>query len=385
MSADLVRSAVREGWSTVSQCRGVRGRWRNLTLGMWLAGLCLGGLLAVADAQEAETPPAEPAVVRRRLNLEVLSPENVARLEEIHSESVRLTSLAWRPDAREIVGILAYRTPQEDGVEVRDAETFEVLHTTAKGRRITSFAFNPKLPLVAWVTVEGKVEVLHLETGDGYYLEDLGRGPNVAFRPDGKVLVVGGQSGTLRMYDAESGELQRTIEVGKDRFVVNPVFSVDGKWVTAVPFRETIKVWNTETGEPRCEIKGAPQNTLITGLLDPEGNRLLAMPSGSGKLQIWNAATGEALPEKDMEDQAPVGLRWIPGGKLLAGVGPGTLAFWKGDDLKLVHEQEGPRNTMAFGVSPDGKRLLSISRGNVAGENQLQVWGVVARNASDAK
>jgi WD40 repeat protein len=354
-------------------------------VGFCLAGFSLAGLMSVAGAQEAEPTPAEPAVVRRRLNLEVLTPENVARLEEIHSESVRLTSLAWRPDAREIVGIIAYKTAQEEGVEVRDAETFEVLHTTARGRRITSFAFNPKLPLVAWVTAEGKVEVLQLETGDGYYIEDLGRGPNVAFRPDGRVLVLGGQSGTLRMYDAETGELQRTIEVGKDRFVVNPVFSADGKWVTAVPFRETIKIWNTETGEPRCEIKVAPQNTLITGLLDPEGNRLLAMPSGSGKLQIWNAATGEALPEKDMEDQAPVGLRWFPGGKVLAGVGPGTLAFWKGDDLKLIHEQEGPRNTLAFGVSPDGKRLLSISRGTVAGENLLQVWGVMTPTAAEAK
>jgi hypothetical protein len=104
-----------------------------------------------------------------------------------------------------------------------------------------------------------------------------------------------------------------------------------------------------------------------------------------GRLQIWNAATGETLPEKDMEDQAPVGLRWLNGGKLLAGVGQGTLAFWKGADLALLQEHDGPKNTMAFGVSPDGRRLVALSRGAVAGENLLQVWGVVSKGAPPAK
>ena len=104
-----------------------------------------------------------------------------------------------------------------------------------------------------------------------------------------------------------------------------------------------------------------------------------------GRLQIWNAATGESLPEKDMEDQAPVGLRWMNGGKLLAGVGQGTLAFWKGPDLALVQEHDGPKNTMAFGVSPDGRRLVAISRGTVAGENLLQAWGVVSQGAGEKK
>lgn len=352
--------------------------------GLSLGGAYLGGVGSVAWSQE--TPGEAGGVVRRRLELEVITADNVSRLEEIHSESVRLTSLAFRPDSKEIVGIMAYRTPQEEGVEVRDGETFEVLKNTALGRKITSFTFNPRLPLVAWVTTEGKVEVLHLETGEGYYLEDLGRGPNVAFRPDGKVLVVGGQSGSLRFYEAETGEWQRTIELGKDRFVVNPVFNADGQWVTAAPFREATKIWNAETGEARCEIKVANnQNTMISALLDAAGERFLAMPSGQGRLQIWNAATGESLPEKDMEDQAPVGLRWMPGGKLLAGVGQGTLAFWKGPDLTLLQEHDGPKNTMAFGVSPDGRRLVAISRGTVAGENVLQAWGVVAKGTGEKK
>jgi len=367
---------------------GGRIRWlARVCLLLSLRVLCPGETGSVAWSQEAQGGPADVStVVRRRLDLEVITAENVSRLEEIHSENVRLTSLAWRPDSREIVGIIAYRNAQEEGVEVRDAETFEVLKNTAVGRKITSFTFNPKLPLAAWVTSEGKVEVLHLETGEGYYLEDLGRGPNVAFRPDGKVLVVGGQSGSLRFYAAETGELQRTIELGKDRFVATPVFNAEGQWVTAAPFRETTKIWNAETGEERCTLKVSNnQNTMISALLDPAGERFLALPSGMGRLQIWNAATGESLPEKDMEDQAPVGLRWMNGGKLLAGVGQGTLAFWKGPDLALVQEHDGPKNTMAFGVSPDGRRLVAISRGTVAGENLLQAWGVVSQGAGEKK
>jgi WD40 repeat protein len=373
---------------TRSAWRPVDGRRRIF----WLVLLSLVGLYqsevgSLAWSQEAQSGPADAStVIRRRLDLEEITAENVSRLEEIHSESVRLTTLAWRPDAREIVGIIAYRTAQEEGVEVRDAETFEILKNTALGRKITSFTFNPKLPLVAWVTSEGKVEVLHLETGEGYYLEDLGRGPNVAFRPDGKVLVVGGQSGSLRFYEAETGELRRTIELGKDRFVVTPVFNSDGQWVTAAPFRETTKIWNAETGEERCTIKVSNnQNTMTSALLDPPGERFLALASGMGRLQIWNAATGESLPEKDMEDQAPVGLRWLNGGKLLAGVGQGTLAFWKGADLTLVQELDGPKNTMAFGVSPDGRRLVALSRGTFAGVNLLQVWGVVSKGGAPAK
>ncbi len=331
---------------------------------------------AAPQTEESKAEEEEVAVVpRRRLELEPIGKANVLKLDEIHSEPMDVSNVVWRPDSKEVVCIVLNRGKAGEGVEIRDGETFEVLHTTGQGRTITGFSFNPKSPQVAWVTQEGKIEVLNTESGEGYFIDDVGRNPTMSFRPDGKVIAIGGQSGSIRLCPAETGETIRTIEVLKERYIIQPVFSPDGKLLAVAPPRGSIRVWDVETGDQKCEIAQANNSNILGCLFDPKSERLLTIHQG-GKLSIWNATTGESIVQKEMEEQNPTGARWIANGELLATVGPSIVAFWNPVDWSLVHEMDAPKNILSFSVSPDGKRLLAVGRDPPFRFTTVQVWGV---------
>ncbi|MFM8581848.1 MAG: hypothetical protein ACKOFW_10135, partial [Planctomycetaceae bacterium] len=167
-------------------------------------GILLGvgfGLVPLQAQETTDKDPLAPAPAPAPLKLVELEPltrENLKRIEELRSEPVGSMTASWRPDGKEL--LLPLSSSGQEGVEIRDAETLEVLGTTAPGRRVIQIFFNPRLPQVLLVTVNSGVEMVNTETGDGFVFDDLGRGAatlGVSYRPDGKQVAIGGQQGKL--------------------------------------------------------------------------------------------------------------------------------------------------------------------------------------------
>ncbi|MBB4268246.1 pentapeptide repeat-containing protein, partial [Roseospira visakhapatnamensis] len=72
-----------------------------------------------------------------------------------------------------------------------------------------------------------------------------------AWSPDGRVLASAGDDGTLRLWDAETGE-PRAVLKGHENRVLACAWSPDGRVLASAGDDGTLRLWDAETGEPRA-------------------------------------------------------------------------------------------------------------------------------------
>jgi WD40 repeat protein len=70
----------------------------------------------------------------------------------------------------------------------------------------------------------------------------------VALSPDGKHIVSGSDDKTIQLWDAATGEILQPLLVGHKNGVWAVAFSSDGKHIVSGSDDKTIRVWNAETG-----------------------------------------------------------------------------------------------------------------------------------------
>ena len=70
----------------------------------------------------------------------------------------------------------------------------------------------------------------------------------VVFSPDGRRLASACRDGTLRLLNAETGQVTRTL-TGHDGGVTSVAWSGDGKFLASGSYDMSVKVWDASTGE----------------------------------------------------------------------------------------------------------------------------------------
>jgi WD40 repeat protein len=65
----------------------------------------------------------------------------------------------------------------------------------------------------------------------------------VSFSPDGRQIVSGSADNTLKVWDAETGQLALTLE-GHSDYVNSVSFSPDGRRIVSGSYDDTLKVWD---------------------------------------------------------------------------------------------------------------------------------------------
>ena len=113
----------------------------------------------------------------------------------------------------------------------------------------------------------------------------------VAFSPDGRLLASGGLDRTVRLWDAASGELRRTL-TGHTNPPGEVVFSPDGRLLAGYGHL-TVLLWDAATGQVLCTIDSQSASGyagLEGGLAFSPDGWLLATGGLDGTVLLWDAA-----------------------------------------------------------------------------------------------
>jgi WD40 repeat protein/tRNA A-37 threonylcarbamoyl transferase component Bud32 len=180
---------------------------------------------------------------------------------------------------------------------------------------------------------------------------------SVAFSADGRRLASASGDGTVKLWDAATGQVTRTF-MGHTDDVHSVAFSADGRRLASASADQTVKVWDAETGQEIRTLTGHTEG--VRSVAFSPDDRRLASAGWHGTVKLWDAATGQVTRTLTGHTDGGSNVAFSPDGQRLASADwDGTVRLWDaftGQEVRTLAHTEGV-SSVAF--SADGRRLAS--------------------------
>ncbi len=203
--------------------------------------------------------------------------------------------------------------------------------------------------------MDDKIVTLNLAT-DLPSIPHVGTATALKFGPDGRYLAVGGEEGTVTLYDRRTKHLVFRL-LGHTAPVTNLAFSPDGKFLASAGGDQTIRVWDCTIGLLKNQIRELDWGISAIAF-DPHG-RTIAASTSHGNVQVFDLASNQSIHSVQLA--SPV--KWLAfteSGEQLIAADLQQVWQWNSATGEVVPCWNAKGHVV--GLSSDGSRIAEISR-----------------------
>jgi WD40 repeat protein len=191
---------------------------------------------------------------------------------------------------------------------------------------------------------------------------------SVAWSPDGTHLASGSADETVRIWDTDTGECT-AILTGHNSWARSVAWSPHGTHLASGGHDKTVRIWDTHTGECTATLTG--HNDRVQSVAwSPHGTHL-ASGSHDETVRIWDTHTGECTATLTGHNDRVQSVAWSPDGTHLAsGSDDRTVRIWDthtGECTAILTDHNDRVRSVAW--SPDGTHLASGSD-----DETVRIW-----------
>lgn len=301
---------------------------------------------------------------------EVATGRELRTISNVHSGKIR--SIAFSPDGKYFIS-------------VADGESFVVLCELSTAKIVKKYTFEAFGGLGDCFSVTFSPDGQYILAGCGrdVFMWELRTGETrqiftghagyintVAFSPNGKYAVSGGQDKTIKLWDVVSGKVLTTLS-GHSGIINSIAFSFDGRFVVSGSDDKTVKLWDVGTGTLLKTFEGH-KSLVKTVALTPTGGYVLS--HGFDTLKIWDVSSGKEIKADAGRSSGGFSSAFSRDGSYIL-IGGVDIKLWKIEPCKEIRKFTTAMKSINGSFSPDAKLALSTLV-NTKNVSNFKLWDI---------